>query len=39
MTNEVATKKEEKYAVSYQSGGQTVDLSPSVVNQFLHFLV
>lgn len=35
MTNEVATKKEEKYAVSYQSGGQTVDLSPSVVNQFV----
>lgn len=35
MTNELANKKQEKYAVSYQSGGQTVDLSPSIVNQFV----
>lgn len=35
MANELANKKQEKYAVSYQSGGQTVDLSPSIVNQFV----
>lgn len=35
MTNEVANPKDEKYAVSYQSNGQNVDLSPSVVNQFV----